>query len=60
MVMIMRRVVAITIRATTWALPGYGVSSSLNQPQSHVMPVFAAGGDWAIDAISMAANHDDC
>src|SRR5580700_4834099 len=52
-------VAAITMRATTSVLPGYGLSSSLSHSLSHPNGRLEAGKDCAMDAISAPANHYD-
>ena len=57
MQMIMTSVAAVTIRATSVSLPGYGVSSSRSHCQSHAKGLSAGRKDCAEDAISLPANH---
>ena len=58
MLMIMTSVEAVTILATSAALPGYGASSSLSQLLSHVVPPRCAVIECAMDAILLPANYD--
>ena len=58
MQMIMTRVAAVTILATSATRPGYGAISSRSQSQSHVERSSGEGKVCAIDAILLSADYN--